>query len=410
METPGMAAVRELAEETGLDLREDGEMPQRLRFVGVYEGGGRDPRDTAEAWSRSHAFAIDISRNLDTGGDGVSGRDDADAAAWFDVWDLPDLAFDHARIIRDALGTSLPPNRPELTPRTREEILKDDYLSPCEKRTLLSVSIVGAIVGIAAEPEFPLAGGVTYLILFVFTTVVALLFARLWKRGLFPRALPEPPEAPKGAEWEPLNKSRGLDGGIAGNDYVTHDLRRERPERLEIRPRARHIASMLPETVAAGVFAWVGMSIIINDGGKWAMGAVALLVAAVLAALSWRRFLKSWSDMWVFDRKAGRFWRGGRTPAVSRDGKAVSKPRALSQICAIQILEKECERRKESFTSYEVNAVLGDGTRVSILDHSHLEGIRESARTISEFLGVPVLTSPGAAWSETQNPRSSDSP
>lgn len=101
LETPHEAAFRETKEETGLPLnmKEHGHL---LRNVGVYEGGGRDPRDNPEGWSRSHAFTITIPHQH---GEGVKGMDDAAGASWHSVSNLPELAFDHARIVSDALKT-----------------------------------------------------------------------------------------------------------------------------------------------------------------------------------------------------------------------------------------------------------------------------------------------------------------
>ena len=99
LETPHDAAMRETAEETGLELDPEthGYM---VKPVGVYEGGGRDPRDNPEGWSRSHAFTIKIPYDM---GDDVRGMDDASGASWHSIHNLPELAFDHATILRDAL-------------------------------------------------------------------------------------------------------------------------------------------------------------------------------------------------------------------------------------------------------------------------------------------------------------------
>lgn len=96
-ETAAAACVRELREEAGVELDE-----RELVEVGRYEGAGRDPRDSPEAWARSTAFAVllDDARARRP----VVGGDDAADAGWFDVEALPDLAFDHARIVADALG------------------------------------------------------------------------------------------------------------------------------------------------------------------------------------------------------------------------------------------------------------------------------------------------------------------
>ena len=96
-ETPLDAAVRELGEETGLHITDS--LKRSIKRVGVYEGGGRDPRDTAESWSRSHAFTVTLPEGVV---DHVHGSDDASAARWFPLNRLPLLAFDHAKILKDA--------------------------------------------------------------------------------------------------------------------------------------------------------------------------------------------------------------------------------------------------------------------------------------------------------------------
>ena len=82
------AAPRELHEETGLRLSE-------LELLGVYDTPGRDPR----GWTVSAAFLSHVSEPAL-----VSGADDARDARWFDADALPELAFDHARIVADALA------------------------------------------------------------------------------------------------------------------------------------------------------------------------------------------------------------------------------------------------------------------------------------------------------------------
>jgi ADP-ribose pyrophosphatase YjhB (NUDIX family)/adenosine deaminase len=92
------AALRELREETGLDLADQG---AALALLGSYEGGGRDSRDRASAWSRTTVFAgwlPDVLR-----GAPLAGGDDASDAQWVDVRSRPALAFDHERILQDAL-------------------------------------------------------------------------------------------------------------------------------------------------------------------------------------------------------------------------------------------------------------------------------------------------------------------
>lgn len=99
VETAIEACVRELLEETNLDISQQHE---DLLHIGDFEGGGRDPRDSDKAWSRSQVFAIDLSDELATST--VVGSDDAMDARWFSLDSLPrNIAFDHDRIIWIAL-------------------------------------------------------------------------------------------------------------------------------------------------------------------------------------------------------------------------------------------------------------------------------------------------------------------
>ncbi|MEV5598906.1 NUDIX hydrolase [Streptomyces sp. NPDC052496] len=87
-ETALTAAVRELAEETGVRVVEDD-----LTLVGVYDEPGRDPRGRFI----TVAYMVTVP-------DGTTARADDDAAAvmWAPLADPGDLAFDHSRIVADA--------------------------------------------------------------------------------------------------------------------------------------------------------------------------------------------------------------------------------------------------------------------------------------------------------------------
>jgi 8-oxo-dGTP diphosphatase len=85
-ETVEEAVVRELREETGLAARP-------LRIVGVYSGPHRDPRQP----TATVAFLM-------KGRSGTPhGADDAASAEWVDLHRARPLAFDHEKIVRDAV-------------------------------------------------------------------------------------------------------------------------------------------------------------------------------------------------------------------------------------------------------------------------------------------------------------------
>ena len=82
------AAARELDEETAIEAR-------GLSLLGVYSAPGRDPR----GWTVSVAYVLELDSEL-----AARGGDDAAAARWFPVDQLPPLAFDHAQIVSEAIA------------------------------------------------------------------------------------------------------------------------------------------------------------------------------------------------------------------------------------------------------------------------------------------------------------------
>ena len=79
------ALVREVKEETGLDV-------EIYRIVGVYSDPNRDPR--------GHFVSICFVA-IPRGGK-LEASDDAKEVALFDLDEIPELAFDHNRMIDDA--------------------------------------------------------------------------------------------------------------------------------------------------------------------------------------------------------------------------------------------------------------------------------------------------------------------
>jgi ADP-ribose pyrophosphatase YjhB (NUDIX family) len=94
------AAKREVKEETGLDV--DSIDGLNFQLVGVFEGGGRDPRDKEDSWTRSTVYMVHIPESE---GDNVKGMDDAQRAEWvpLDLVLQRKLAFDHHKIIEKAI-------------------------------------------------------------------------------------------------------------------------------------------------------------------------------------------------------------------------------------------------------------------------------------------------------------------
>jgi 8-oxo-dGTP diphosphatase len=84
------AARRELREETGLE-------PERLEQFQAFGDPGRDPRGWTVSVAHLAVAGEEEARRLRP----RAGSDAADVA-WFDLDDLPELAFDHAAILATA--------------------------------------------------------------------------------------------------------------------------------------------------------------------------------------------------------------------------------------------------------------------------------------------------------------------
>ena len=86
-ETTEQCAIRELEEETGLKVNE-------VHQIGAYSKVDRDPR--GRTVTVAYLAIVDAPM-------AVKGQDDAAKAQWFPLSALPELAFDHDEIIRDAI-------------------------------------------------------------------------------------------------------------------------------------------------------------------------------------------------------------------------------------------------------------------------------------------------------------------
>ena len=88
-ETTEQCAIRELEEETGLKV-------STIRQIGAYSKVDRDPRGR----TITVAYLAIIDKPAQ-----VTGQDDAVKAEWFPLSALPELAFDHADIMADAINS-----------------------------------------------------------------------------------------------------------------------------------------------------------------------------------------------------------------------------------------------------------------------------------------------------------------
>lgn len=88
-ETTEDCAIRELEEETGLKVA-------TVFQIGAFSKVDRDPR--GRSITVAYLAIIDSPKE-------VKGQDDAAKAEWFPINELPQLAFDHNDIMKDAIAT-----------------------------------------------------------------------------------------------------------------------------------------------------------------------------------------------------------------------------------------------------------------------------------------------------------------
>ena len=87
-ETTEQCAVRELEEETGLQM-------SKIQQIGAYSMVDRDPRGRTVTVAYLAVIDAPVA---------VTGQDDAAKAEWWPLSSLPILAFDHDEIISDAIA------------------------------------------------------------------------------------------------------------------------------------------------------------------------------------------------------------------------------------------------------------------------------------------------------------------
>lgn len=93
----GLVEIGEVVEESCLrELKEETSITGKVeKLVGVYSKPGRDPR----------GYIVSIAYLVQWVDGDVKAADDAKEYKWFDIDNLPELAFDHKEIVKDALQT-----------------------------------------------------------------------------------------------------------------------------------------------------------------------------------------------------------------------------------------------------------------------------------------------------------------
>ncbi len=92
----------------------------------------------------------------------------------------------------------------------------------------------------------------------------------------------------------------------------------------------------------------------------------------------------------TIDRSYPALWRGDIDPAATINPYSIDGYISLNDLHAIQVIREYISSEHKSFSSYEINLVFHDGSRVNVIDHGDKNKILEQSHQLADFLGVPL--------------------
>jgi len=184
--------------------------------------------------------------------------------------------------------------------------------------------------------------------------------------------------------WEPLVSG--------GSNFATHTLKRTSRSKLEFTPSVgSYLLTLTFALVSAITLFKLNESYLLS--WQWPPNfdeTMQLLLPALFVGATLYMIYKL-SEGIVFDRKRGVYWKGQKEPSrVSLSNKG-GKHTRISEIHAIQLLAELCNGGKNAdFYSFELNLVLKNGQRLSVIDHGNEQKIRNDCNMLAKFLSVPI--------------------
>lgn len=184
-------------------------------------------------------------------------------------------------------------------------------------------------------------------------------------------------------QWTPLK------GG--GSNFRTHKLITVNYNRVEFKSTlGAKLFCFIFIAIGAGIPAWIGYNIVRKTGQLFQPEVLYIALLGLLFFGIGSFLFYRFSKPVIFDRTKGMYWKGWKAPKGYLVQDSVKEGSRVGNIHAIQILAEFVRSNKSSYYSYELNLVLKDGSRMNVIDHGSSVKIREDAKVLSEFLGVPV--------------------
>ena len=153
-----------------------------------------------------------------------------------------------------------------------------------------------------------------------------------------------------------------------GCSFCTHTLDRSEPGRIRVvvTGRGRFLGLLFFIVAAAAILP----AILTRQAQLLVMPLLFSVFGIVLAVLVFKKRA-------VFDLTSGRFVRGKTVIPFAR-------------IVALQVVKESCHTKRTTFSSWELNLVLDDTSRINVFDHGNRKRFDADLAILAEALGKPV--------------------
>lgn len=183
--------------------------------------------------------------------------------------------------------------------------------------------------------------------------------------------------------WSPLK------GG--GSNFRTHKLVEVNHSRIEFKSTlSAKIFSGIFLTFGVGIPVIIGIESFQENSTVFRSDFLFIVLIGLLFFLTGLWLFYVFAKPVIFDRSVGMYWKGWKPPKGYLSQDSVEEGSRIGNIHALQIIAEFIRSDKNSYYSYELNLVLKNGTRMNVIDHGSSLKIREDAKVLSAFLGVPV--------------------
>jgi hypothetical protein len=181
-------------------------------------------------------------------------------------------------------------------------------------------------------------------------------------------------------EWTPATKG--------GSNFRTHRFIQTEFTRAEF--KASGWAKVFYTFFALVGIGFVVTFVVIRTPPSFSVDSIMPILVGAIFTVMGSAMLYAGTAPIIFDKGNGYFWKGRKGPEDVLEVSSLKKCARLDQIHAIQLVSEFVRSGKSAYYSYELNLVLEDARRITVIDHGNLLRLQEDAKKLSDFLGKPV--------------------